>query len=280
MTNTIQNELRRAMRRILRPLVRVMLRNGMSFKEFAELSKQVFVDVAMHEFQPDRKPTVSQAAVLTGLTRKDVQRLVQTAQAEGTQVTPRYNRAARVVAGWVRDSAFLNEAGDPKPLPFVTEGEGASFSELVRRHSGDMTPRAMLDELIRVSVCRQDRDGLVHLLARSYVPKGDDIEKIDILGSDVALLLKTIDHNITQSRTPRFQRKVLYDNVPTDSLRQLKPRIAKKCQRLIEELDEEIAAHDRDANPLVRGDGRGLTGVGIYYFEESLEGGSGDEENT
>ena len=41
---------RAAVGRLLRPLVRVLLRNGMPFGAFADLAKQVYVDVAIKEF--------------------------------------------------------------------------------------------------------------------------------------------------------------------------------------------------------------------------------------
>ena len=68
--------------RLLRPLMRLMLRHAMPFSAFEELAKRVYVDVAMNDFAlPGKKPSISRASILTGLTRKDVQRLVGSADA-------------------------------------------------------------------------------------------------------------------------------------------------------------------------------------------------------
>jgi hypothetical protein len=48
---------------------------------------------------------------------------------------------------------------------------GASFVSLVRKHSGDMAPRAMLDELIRVGAVEQTSTGAFKVLVRVYIPR-------------------------------------------------------------------------------------------------------------
>src|SRR5436190_1238040 len=72
--------------------------------------------------------------------------------------TTDYNSAARVLTGLIRYSHFHNEKGRPRPLEVTGE---AGFSELVKRHSGDMPARAVLDELLRVGAVRQRADGLL-----------------------------------------------------------------------------------------------------------------------
>jgi hypothetical protein len=55
------------------PLVRILLKNGVSFAEFAELLKNVFVDVAERDLgMPGRRPSQARVAILTGLSRKEV----------------------------------------------------------------------------------------------------------------------------------------------------------------------------------------------------------------
>lgn len=261
--------IRRAGLRILHALVRVLLRHGVSYHSFCDLAKQAYVDVARDEFAlPGRKPSISRISVLTGLTRKDVQRLLNTAAATGGSAGERYNRAARVVAGWVRDADFHDSEGAPRVLPF--DGP-AGFSELVRRHSGDVTPRAVLDELERVGTVERDASGSIRLLARGYIPRRSDLAKLAILGSDVSLLIGTIDHNIQDIDQPHFQRKVMYDNLPIEAVEPLRLLAARQGQELLELLDAWMAQHDRDANPSVRGTGRRRAGMGVFYFEEDLD---------
>ena len=103
------------------------------------------------------------------------------------------------------------------------------------------------------------------------MPKGSDAGKIHILGTDVALLIGTIDHNLHEPQgQPRFQRKVAYDNLPAEALPRLRELSAEHGQNLLQELDRYLAQQDRDANPNTHGTGRKHAGIGIYYFEEDV----------
>lgn len=256
---------------VLRPLIRVLLRNGMTYRSFADLAKRVYVEVGMGEFGIDgRRQTISRASILTGLSRKEVQRVLNQGPLDDTETRERYNRAARVVAGWVRDKEFVDANGDPASLPL----EGSpSFGLLVKRYSGDVPSRAILDELMHVGAVERNANGRVRLLSRAYVPRTSDLDKISILGTDVADLITTIDHNLQQgARDPYFQRKVMYDNLPLEAIPEFRKLSAEHAQKLVEKLDQWLSRHDRDVNPRAGGTGRRRAGIGIYYFEENLAG--------
>lgn len=252
---------------LLRPLVRILLRNGIPYGSFAEIAKKVYVDVATTEFRlAGRKQSKSRVSILTGLSRKEVLRVATLPEQDDAGAAERYNRAARVIGGWVRDRDFSGEAGSPAVLPF--EGEGPSFSRLVKRFSGDAPARAVLDELLRVGAVERTEDGRVRLIGRSYVPRTGDVDKIGILGSDVGDLIATIDHNIRRPGDAVIQRKVCYDNLPEEALPGLRELAKGKGQDLLEWLDRWLSERDRDTNPAVSGTGRRRAGVGIYYFED------------
>jgi len=257
-----------AVLKLLQPLIRILLRNGIPFGTFADLAKHVYVKIAMEEFGlPNRKQTASRVSIITGLTRKEVSRIQGLSEIENEETIERYNRAARVVSGWVRDSRFLDSTGQPAVLP--VEGSGVSFSELVKHFSGDMPVRAVLDELDRVGVIDHLPDGRIRLLSRAYIPVTGEVDKLGILGTDVRDLICTIDNNITREADQRLlQRKVSYDNLPAEILPELRQLSAQKGQVLLEELDSWLSQHDRDNNPSVSGTGRHRAGIGIYYFEE------------
>lgn len=263
--------LTKAVQTLLKPLVRILLRNGISYGTFADLAKWVYVDVASREFAiSGRKQSVSRVAVLTGLTRKEVQRLREFPRPHERETAERYNRAARVIASWRREREFLDHEGWSAAL--VISGETGSFASLVRRFSGDMPARAILDELERVGAVRQLDDGRVELVTPAYIPRTSETDKLHILGTDVSYLIATIDHNVRPDRAePRFQRKVAYDNLPDQALPEFRTLSAQKAQALLERLDEWLSRHDRDTQPAVAGTGRNRAGIGIYYFEEPYE---------
>ncbi|KQU81074.1 MULTISPECIES: DUF6502 family protein [unclassified Rhizobacter] len=268
-TIAVQNAVASAITRVLRPLVRLLLRHSIPFAAFQELAKHVYVEVVLQEFAlPGKKASISRASILTGLSRKDVQRLLESDGPDSAATAQEYNRAARVLTGWIRDAEYLDRSGEPLPIEF--EGE-RSFATLVKRYSGDMPARAVLDELLRVGAIGRREDGLIEPLQRAYVPQAGVLEKLSILGRDTSDLIDTIDHNIQHGSTdPRYQRKVMYDGIPSRDLGAFRKLSAAKAQALLETLDSWLAAHDVDDEPGEPSVPRSRVGLGIYYFEEPL----------
>jgi uncharacterized protein DUF6502 len=260
--------LRTAIAHLLRPLFRVLLRHQMSFHAFEDLAKRVYVDVALNDFAiPGKKPSISRASILSGLTRKEVQRLLAEPLEPETVEAERYNRAARVLTAWTRDPDFLDGRGDP--LPLDTHEGTRSFAVLVKRHSGDAPVRAVLDELLRVGAVRRGEDGQLALVARAYVPQRSPIDKIAILGADVADLIDTIDHNIEHGDSdPRFQRKLMYHSIPVAVLPEFRKLSSAQAQALLEKFDKWLAARDLPNPPDDPDAPRARVGLGIFYFEE------------
>lgn len=258
--------------RLLRPLVRILLRNGVSYRTFSDLAKWAYVDIAEKEFDiPGRKQSTSRISVITGLSRKEVVRVRQMQKPHDSVGAERYNRAARVIAAWRRESGFRDAKGEPMPLPMA--GPGATFSKLVKRSSGDVPARAILDELLRVGAVEQRKDGRLRLLSRAYIPERSAADKLQILGTDVELLITTIGHNLKpDSSGPLLQRKVLYDNLPDEALPAFRKLSEKSAQALLERLDRWLSQRDRDVTPSVEGTGRNRAGLGIYYFEGPYTG--------
>jgi len=159
--------------------VRLLLRNGVAYADFSDVARRVFVEVASDDFGlPGRKQSVSRVSVLTGVNRKEVKRLLEEPE-QNEAITKDNNRAARVVSGWMRDKDFQSGKGKsakPKKLDWGNSLDGG-FEDLVKRYSGDMTARAILDELLRVGAVALDKKKTtVTLLANGYVPSGNNEE--------------------------------------------------------------------------------------------------------
>ena len=268
MSESINSILTAAILKLLKPLVRVLLRQGISYGAFSDLAKYVYVDVAENDFSVEgKKQTVSRVSVITGLSRKEVSRVQKLPSSQDEVMTRKYNRAARVISGWVRDSDYhFNNS----PTELSLDGKTLSFSSLVKKYSGDLPVRAILDELLNVKAISL-KDNKVKLLTNAYVPSEGTSEKIHILGTDVALLINTIEHNISNKLEPAFyQRKVVYDNLPNEAIERFRELSHKDAQLLLEKMDDYLSKLDRDTNLDIQGQGRKRAGLGIYYFEEDV----------
>ena len=257
--------------RILTPLIRILLRNGVPFGAFADLAKQVYVELAVSEFQlPGRAKTISRAAIITGLSRKEVKRVSELPVQEDVAAGVRYNRAARVISGWRRDARFQDEQGQPALLS--NQAGNGSFHDLVKEYSGDVPPRAILDELLQVGAIEKVGEDKVRLLKPAYIPVQSDTDKLNILGTDVGALISTIDHNITSDRADAFfQRKVAYVNLSEKVVKEFRPLAAQRSQELLEFFDAWLAIRSRDEGGDIPDTGRMQAGIGIYYFESEYE---------
>lgn len=259
-----------ALARLLRPLVRLMLKHSFSYSAFEAVAKRVYAECAMEDFAlPGRKPSVSRAAILTGLTRKEVDKLLSEPWNGMDADSTHYNRAARVVSAWVRESRFTDAQGTPRNL--AMEGPDG-FSELVRLHGGDVPTRAVLDELVRLGSVRVRDDGDIELVQRAFVPNENMVAKISFLAGDVADLVETITYNIEQpnAHEARYQRRVMHFGIPPEALPAFRTLSGKQAQKVLETLDAWLAAHDLSAVPEQDWGTTARVGLGIYYFEEII----------
>src|SRR6185436_10670070 len=132
MTAANSTQVLAATRQWLKPAIHVLLRCGVTWKEFAELAKTTYVEVATERFgKRGRATNVSRTAVLTGLARREVRK--QREQLEhAPEPLPGYvTKACLVLTAWHLHPEFLDKNGKPLLLPL--EGEDATFESLMRR---------------------------------------------------------------------------------------------------------------------------------------------------
>ncbi len=257
---------------LLRPLARVLLRRGMGYGEFAEAAKTAFVEAAQFDLAiPGRKQTTSRVSTITGLSRKEVHRLLNQDDQQQFDSLHKLNRAARVISGWSSDERFVDEKGQPRELMF--EGDGNDFALLVKEYSGDITARTIADELTRTGAIAQDSEGRLRLIKQAYIPDADSVEQFKLLSESIAELTQTIEHNIIHKDDKFFQRKVFYDNIPAENVAELKEQINQKAQSCLEEINQILVQYDRDHTS---SSGQTNTeqvklGLAMHYFEETLK---------
>jgi hypothetical protein len=159
----------------------------------------------------------------------------------------------------------------PVELPF-DGNDGANFTELVRRYSGDMAPRAMLDELLRVHAIEKQPAGFFKVLMRAYIPESLHPDALQRLGDVVCNFISTYEYNMekgTSGGTSRFERVVFADNGLRKELLPAFDRLVRlKGQQLLEELDNWLSTQESTRRTRPPDAPRVKTGVGIYHFIE------------
>lgn len=271
MVRSVKRDLLAGFRRILRPLVRILLRNGVNFLEFAEVAKAAYVEVAAMDFPvAERRMSQSRIAIVTGLSRKEVARVIADEGKDYSEDESKFNRVIRVLAAWHMDSEFTGPYGIPLELDFENDPGKPSFQTLVRKHSGDMPARAMLDELLRVGIVTQDTNsGLLKVLGRTYIPAKLSLESIDHLARVVSRLAETLDNNLKSESEQKglFERTVETDGpVSWRDVWSFDEYVRDRCPQLLEEFDAWLLSKSKLEVPA--GEDRIQVGLGMYIFVE------------
>src|SRR5262245_24638043 len=266
-----KQELIEALRAILEPLVRLLIANGITFPAFARIGKEVYIEVGTRDFFLSfKKQTDSRVALVTGITRKEIGQIRRgQVPRPASRATLSYGIATRVISRWLMEEAYRDETGEPAALPYDESSGAPNFVGLVAEIGGDIPPRAVVDELIRVGAVELTPSGHVRLTQRAYIPAQGAAAKLAILGTDAAELIRAIAHNVEAARDDTFlQRKVFYDNIGEQALAELRKRVRDAGGRFAQEMNEVFAGYDRDRNPDAPGGPRKRAVLALYYLDE------------
>ncbi len=256
-----------ALRLLFRPIARIMLRTGVTWREFSEVCRLTYVEVASQEFGIRGRPTnISRIAIMTGFSRREVRRLRNILEEESVAEFARMNSASRLLSGWFSDDDYTDSEGEPRPLPVM--GEEASFEALCARYASDVAPSTMLKELKRVGAVEDADDGRLTAKLRYYMPVHMDPEQMLISGSVLEDLGETVAYNLNRADEDmaRFERRATNTLMPKAALPEFKRFLDLEGQAFLERVDAWLTEHENaDAKEHVR------LGLGTYWIESSQD---------
>jgi hypothetical protein len=260
-----------SLRRVLRPIVRQAIAFGVSYPALSRLLKQLYVDVADGEFAlPFKRGTDSRAALLTGISRREIAALRGKSGAEAEAASGLEDSAATHAVGhWMAGPPYATPRGTPRRLRYEADDpKQPTFAALIRSLSVDIPVRAVLDELIRIGSVRLHDNGDVELVGEANIPVRNIEEMLAVLGSAPAELYTTIAHNIERQDEPWLQRKVAYDNIGSEALAALRAEARAAGEEFVRRANALLASYDLDRHPDAPGGERSRVALGVYYFEE------------
>jgi len=265
--------------RILRPLAKILLRNGVTAHEFSQVAEAAFVAAAEDVLrEQDRKPSFSRIATLTGIHRHAVSAKYEAASLARpdllAQKEYQRNRVARVLSGWFEHPEYTDQEGRPRKLPL--QGPEPSFTDLVRRFSGDIYPGIILDELQRVGAVRTLLDGTVQPVVRRFTPGGADPDAIEHVGNVASSVIATLEHNSVAREPDRlFEDSTVSLNLPAAAVPLLKRWVERRAGPLLSDLEGWLG--EQEAQP-VNGSSpaeRVAAGLAVVMFVAPQEGDDG-----
>ena len=267
MEDNSKNRVLAALLKALRPVARILMKAGVGYREFSEISKSAFVDVATSDYGLRGRPTnISRVAVMTGLTRKEVKRLRDKIAAGSQIAMQRVVPPAEIIEKWHSDSAFLDSSGRPITLSF--DGPTPSFAALVKKYGGDIPPGAMRTELKRVGAISEDESGQLTVQMKFFRPFDRDDQVQRALGQALYGLALNVDHNIDREKDEAWvERTAFSTRIRRGDSSRVRRISQDRAIEFVESVNDLFSAYET----IYSDDDPGLesttVGVGVFYFE-------------
>lgn len=212
----------RALQAALAELAEPLMQAGVTPRLFGELAARAFVKAACKASTlRNGRINQSRVAVLTGLSRAEVRNLMRGPRSAKPRFQP---RTQRVIDGWRSDPRYVSRAGAPRTLPI--NSAAISFAALVKKYAGDVPHHAVLEELRRLKLVKEEHERvqLVTPVAPTSRTLGKSLNLLLAVLSDGAALSATgsMDttravHRLTLKAADARESIALYERVLTSA---------------------------------------------------------------
>jgi hypothetical protein len=274
MPDNVKTVLSVSLRRLLRPLVKIMLREGLTYSNFATIAQMAFVESAAKDFVgKGMRSTATSVCALTGMPLEQLKAvMLDQEQYEASEVLEAANPFARVLHGWHNDRDYVGPYGFPVDLHFDT-GK-LNFTVLATRHAAGVSPETILQELLRVGAITEVGSNIWKPLKQEYIEPSLSPVNLGRMASLVESLLSTLENNTSRSRvgTDLFERTVNVDTpLTSDQLLALQSYMKTVGGQFLHRVDA-FAAVDLQENVTVKpGEVTDIrAGLQCYLFVEPV----------
>lgn len=261
---------------LMKPIVRYCLRNAISFQDFINSAKVVFVRVAEEEIRKStQKVNVSRLSVMTGLYRRDVTKIYRENEAPALQ---QQSILSRILAQWEQDRQFCSKPGVPKALS--VSGEDSEFRKLVYTVSAHVNAGTILFELERLGSVKRVGDQ-VRLQNVYHRFQGEKAEGFKILADDLELILQAAEENIVQKKAIRnLHLRTTFDNIYASDVPTIRQWFVDQGKLFHKRARDFLSQFDKDMNPRPDDEPAGVkVELGAYSFTSIFPDEAGQEND-
>ena len=269
--------LTRAVENVFRKLIRMLI-GKMSLKKLQEMIQIIFVEeteAKLKQEAPGKNVALGDIALQTGVDTRTIKKIrtyiaVSNPIHQDDIFLDGFMPLFKVFDLWMNDPAFFDvDSGKPRKLKI--DGEGATFSELVKMaiQSRGLTTQAVLKRLKEIDVVEEDAvTGTVVLKQEDnvFISK-DDLDLLDVGFTAIGNLANTISHNIKNNLNEDakyFQRgswDYKFDPEKMDEIRGVIHSYLRKEDIRSRDLIASLAETETRAGQLT-------AGISMFYFEE------------
>jgi len=237
--HTEQQALTQAVQAVLAPLAELCVARGLPIQAVEEQIRLVFVNAAQRASEDaGSPPNTSRISAATGLTRREVSRLLNQPVTEDTQ---RPSPTIQVFTRWLADPRLRGGLQQPRAL--ARQGATDSFEWLAQSVTRDVHPRTLLDELCRLGLATLDpQTDTVSLKADAFVPRQDWSRMVGFLGRNVGDHLSAATANVLGDGHQHFEQAIYADELSEASMAEVRSLVSEAWKQLLETLVPQIEA--------------------------------------
>lgn len=260
-----------AARHMMVPIARLLVRNGVGFGDFVEAARYAYVEGGKAVLKErGLAATSARLSVQTGLTRRDVERVMGDPMRYAIIPSREWNAAIQVLHAWhTKPPYVLVPVGMPLELEYDSPDRKQTFVALVRSTVSDVDPAAVLQFLKDSRVIEQDEHGRYRPVSRYIIPPRLGEHQVRFTARTVRRFLDTVDINLSsEPEHGRFERSVAADRgVPVSVYADFVEFVRKLMARSLEDIDDWIADNARSdpEGPVI------WPGVGMYHWLDDPE---------
>lgn len=269
--------LTRVVENVFRKLIRLLI-GKMSLKKLQELIQIIFIEEAEAKLKreaPGKSVALGDIALQTGVDTRTIKRIrtyiaLNNPIHEDEAFLDGFMPLFKVFDLWVNDARFI-DASTGKPRRLNMEGDGTSFSELVKLaiQSRGLTTQAVLKRLKEIDVVEVDANAGTIVLKQEdnvFISK-DDLDLLEVGLTAIGNLVSTVNYNIQNhlNEDARYFQRGSWDyhfnpeNI--DHVRRVIHRYLRKIDTQSRSLIASLAETEGQ-------EGQMTAGISMFYFEE------------
>ncbi len=262
-----------ALRRVLRPIIRLLIRSGIRYDEFADVARSAYVESAIcYGNERDPAATEEQVSWITGISRELVRHYYEREFHFAREIRTGRDVITTVLHKWHTDPQYLGPHGLPLDLEFDATRE-PTFRGLVAKIDPDSNPDLILEELLSAKAVSCSEERRIRPLSRFLIHRRDSAASIEYFSENLVHLIETYEHNFNppNSEKKRLDRTVFPDRgLPAVLLPSFQAFAREKATRLLSDLDDWLARHANADNH--QADTKVETGINVFlYVEEPID---------
>lgn len=257
-----------AVRKVLGPIVRLLIRIGIGYQEFADLARGVYVESAIRDrVGPAFIPTRERVAIVTGLSRQQIDYYIENDEALPKARPSLARIIPEVLHRWHTDPHYLGPYGIPIELEFDSPPE-RSFKSLVAQVDPTVSAGLVLEDLLQAGCVAHSGEKHLRTVARWFVhPDGLTPHRLDNFGNTLAHLARTMEYNLDPANLEqkRLERFVFADKgLPREVLPTFEAHARNRTVQFLSDIDDWIAHSGKKSDS----EDRVESGVNVFLYVE------------